>query len=93
MGPQGLYLNIWSPNFDPSEEVAIVVLVLVRLPNIPMHCWNRDSLQHTGNALGKFIDQADLKDQYVCARMFVEVDLEVGLPEAVDITVGNWSHL
>jgi hypothetical protein len=67
--------------------------VWVRLPNLPVHCWNWDSLKHIGNALGKFIDRANNKDQYDCARICVEVDLEVGLPEAIKIKVGNWTHL
>ena len=46
-----------------------------------------------GNALGKFIDRANKKYQYDCAHICVEVDLEVGLPEAIKIKVGNWTHL
>ena len=32
------------------------------------------------------------KDQYGGARICVEVDLEAGLPEAIKLTVGSWSH-
>ena len=42
--------------------------------------------------MGKFIDRENNKDQYDCARIYVEVDLEVGLPEAIKIKVGSWSH-
>ena len=35
---------------------------------------------------------ASPKDHYACARICVEVDLEAGLPEAIKLTVGNWSH-
>ena len=37
MGPQGLYLNRWSPDFDPEADTPKVVPVWVRLPNLPMH--------------------------------------------------------
>ena len=57
-----------------------------------MHCWNPKSLQAIGTALGNYIDMASPKDQYTCARICVEVDLEAGLPEAIKLTVGNWSH-
>jgi hypothetical protein len=50
-------------------------------------------LKHIGDALGKFIDRANNKDQYDCARICVEVDLEVGLPEAIKINVGSWYHI
>lgn len=93
MGPQGLYLNKWTPDFDPTVDVPSVVPVWVRLPNLPMHSWNWESLKHIGNTQGKFIDRANRKDQYDCARIYVEVDLEVGFPEAIKIRVGSWTHL
>ena len=93
MGPQGLYLNKWSPDFDPTQDVPSAVPVWVRLPHLPLHCWNPNSLQTIGNALGKYIDQAVRKDQYSCARICVEVDLEEGLPEAIKLTVAGWTHV
>lgn len=92
MGNQGLYLNKWSPDFDPSVDVPKEAPVWVRLPNLPIHCWSYQSLQKIGNGLGRFIDKADHKGQYTCARICVEVDLEAGLPEAVKLTVGEWQH-
>jgi hypothetical protein len=89
MGPQGLYLNKWTPDFDPEVDVPKAVLVWVRLPNLPVHYWNGDSLRHIGNALGKFIDRVNTKDQFECARICVEVDLEVGLLEAITLQVGS----
>jgi hypothetical protein len=93
MGAQGLYLNRWTPNFDLALEIPKDVPVWVSLPNLPIHCWNSASLQAIGNGLGHYIDKADPKDQYSCARICVEVDLEVGLPEAVKLKVGEWQHL
>jgi hypothetical protein len=93
MGPQGLYLNKWTPDFDPTQDVPSAVPVWVRLPHLPLHCWNQKSLQNIGNALGKYIDQATRKDQYSCARICVEVDLEEGLPEAINLTVAGWTHV
>jgi hypothetical protein len=93
MGPQGLYLNKWSPDFDPTQDVPSAVPVWVCLPHLPLHCWNPKSLESIGNTLGKYIDRAERKDQYSCARICVEVDLEVGLPEAIQLTVADWSHI
>jgi hypothetical protein len=42
--------------------------------------------------LGHYIDKANPKDQNSCARICVEVDLEVGLPEAVKLMVGDYQH-
>ena len=80
MGPQGLYLNKWTLDFDPNQDVPSAVPVWVRLSHLPLHCWNLRSLEAIGNTLGKYIDKADKRDQYTCARICVEVDLEVGLP-------------
>ena len=87
MGTQGLYLNRWTPDFDPE-----VVPVWVRLPNLHVHCWNIQTLEKVGNALGRYIDKAKKKGQYTCARICVEVYLEAGLPEAVKLKVGSWHH-
>jgi hypothetical protein len=89
MGTQGLYLNRWTPNFDLASEVPKDISVWVRVPNLPIHCWNSSSLQAIGNRLGHYIDKADPKDQYSCARICVEVDLEIDLSEAVKLKVGE----
>ena len=93
MGPQGLYLNKWSLEFDPNQDVPSAVPVWVRLPHLPLHCWNPRALEAIGNTLGKYIDRADRRDQYTCARICVEVDLEVGLPEAINLTIADWTYV
>ena len=92
MGTQGLYLNRWTPSFDLASEVPKDVPVWVRLPNLPIHCWNPSMLQAIRNGLEHYIDRTDPKDQYSCARICVEVDLEVGLPEEIKLKVGDWQH-
>lgn len=75
MRQQGLYLNKWSPDFDPSQDIPSTVPVWVQLPHLPLHCWNQKTLQIISNALGKYIDHDVRKDQYSCARICVEVYL------------------
>ena len=86
-------MNKWSLDFDPTQDVLFAVLVWVRLPHLPLHCWNLDSLEAIRNTLGKYIDRADRKDQFSCAWICVEVDLETGLLEAINLTVVDWSHI
>ena len=93
MGPQGLYLKNWTPNFDPTQDVTSAVSIWVRLPHLPLHYWNPDSLEAIGNKLGKYIDREETKNQFSCARICVEVDLEIGLPEAINLTVVDWSYI
>ena len=93
MGPQGLYLNKRTLDFNPTQDVPLVVPIWVRLPHLPLHCWNLESLETFKNKLGKYIDRVKRKEQYSCARISVEVDLEIGLLEAIKLDVVEWSHI
>ena len=93
MGPQDLYLNKWSPHFDQTQDVPSAVPVWVRLPHLPLHCWNSDSLEAIGNKIGNYIDKAEKTDQYSCARICVEVDLDIGFPETINLIVVEWSYI
>ena len=87
MGPQGFCLNKWTSDVDLNQDIPYVVLVWVRLSHLPLHCWNSESLEAIGNTFGKYIDRAERREQFTCARICVEVDLEVGLPEAIKLIV------
>jgi len=93
MGPQGLYLNKWSLDFDPTQDVPSAVPVWVRLPHLPLHCWNPESLETIGNALGRYLDTAEIKDHISYARICVEVDIEIGLPKAIKLKIEDWFHI
>ena len=93
MGHKRIYLNKWSPDFHPTQDVSSTVPIWVRLLHLPLHCWNVDSLETIGNKLGKYIDRDESKDQFSCARICVEVDLEIGLPEAIQLIVADWYYV
>jgi hypothetical protein len=94
MGTRGMYLNQWTPDFSPENDIPSVVPVWVRLPFLPLHCWNDETIKNIGNTLGRFIDRAEPRDRLQsCARLCVEVDLEKGLPEAIQLTLDGWSYI
>ena len=62
MDPQGLYLNKWTLDFNPSQDIPSAVPVWVRLSHLPLHCWSSESLEIIGNKLVKYIDRAVRKD-------------------------------
>jgi hypothetical protein len=94
MGARGLYLNSWNLDFNPENDIPSVVPVWVRLPFLSFHCWNDETIRSIGNTLGRYIDRAEPRDgMHACARICVEVDLEKGLPEAIQLTLDNWSFL
>jgi hypothetical protein len=94
MGARGMYLNKWTPDFSPENDIPSAVPVWVRLPFLPLHCWNDETIRNIGNTLGKFIDRSEPKDGLqACARLCVEVDLEKGLPEAIQLNLDSWSYI
>ena len=94
MDSRGLYLNKWTPEYDPKLDVSNDVPVWVRLPHLPLHCWGDDSVRAIGNAIDTFIDRSEPKENMLaCARICVEVDLGKGLLESIKIKVDNWTHI
>ena len=93
MGSRGLFLAPWTIDFHLGDEITTAP-VWVRLPHLPLHLWGKGSLEDIGNKLGRFLDSAEPKgDQFTCARICVEVNLEKGLPEAINLSLGDWCHL
>lgn len=63
----------------------------VWLPHLPFHCWSDDALRCIRNSIRKYIDWAERKENiFSCVRIFVEVDLEKGILEAILISLDNW---
>jgi hypothetical protein len=93
MGSRGLFLAPWTLEFNPGAEITAAP-VWVRLPHLPLHLWGINSLEDIGNKLGHFLDSVEPKgDQFTCARICVEVNLEKGLPEAINLSLGEWYHI
>jgi hypothetical protein len=94
MGARGMYLNKWTPDFSPENDIPSIVPVFFRLPFLPLHCWNDETIKSIGNTLGKYIDRVEPRDGLqACTRLCVEVYLEKGLPESIQLTLDNWSYI
>lgn len=94
MDMPGLYLNIWTPDFDPEIDVPSAVPVRVRLPHLPLHYWGDESVKAIENVVGKYIGRCEPKENmHACARICVEVDLGKGLLKAVKIKVDQWTYI
>ena len=77
MGARGMYLKKWDLSFAPEKYIPMAVLVWVKLPHLPLHCWNDQDFCLIGNTLGKCIDKSEPKSpMFSCARICVEFDLE-----------------
>jgi len=94
MDSRGLYLNRWTPYFDLEMDGPSKVPVWVRLPHLPLHCWGDDLVKAIGNAMSKYIDRCEPKDNmHACARICVELYLRKGISEAIKIKVDKWTHI
>lgn len=93
MGPQGLYLNRWSLDFDPNLDIPSVVPVWVKLPHLPFHLWNHDAYKAIRNALGKYMDAVEPKSNFSYTHMCVEVDLEECLPFEIKLNLNKRVHV
>jgi hypothetical protein len=88
-GSRWLYLNKWTPDFDPENGIPSAVPIWLRLPHMPFHCWGDDVLKRI-DTLGKFIDRSKPRSSlYSCARICMEVDLEKGLPEEIKLKLDD----
>jgi len=94
MDSRGLYLNKWTPDFNPELDIPSAIPVWFRLPHIPLHCWGDESVHAIGNAVDKYIDHSEPKENMqACVWICVEVDVGKGLPEAIKLKVDDWSHV
>ena len=86
---QGMYRNSCSLEFDLYEDILMMIMIQVKLPIPLLSCWNDDYLKAIGNGLGKYLDRAEPKgQQFSCANIYVEVELEKGFPYEIKLTQG-----
>ena len=56
-----MYINSWTPDFDLDSYIPSAVLVWVRVPHLPLHCWGDDFMKDIRNKVRKYIDEAKPK--------------------------------
>ena len=91
-GRAGLFITPWVLDFDPNKMLVTKTSVWIRLIDFPLHFWTTQSLEATGNSIGKFlkidIDRAKL-GLGTFARIYMEVDLSKGLLEKIFLKLKN----
>ncbi|KAH0748451.1 hypothetical protein KY290_027683 [Solanum tuberosum] len=74
----------WVPEFNFKEEILITIPVWIKLPNLPLNCWNSIVLSKIGSSLGKplYADECTTQVSRISfARILVEVDVTRPLPK------------
>jgi len=81
MGSRGMYLNKWTLDVFPENDIPSTILSWVWLLYLPLYQRNDETIMSIKNTLGRYIDYARPRDGILArAQIYVEVDLEKGLP-------------
>uniref|UniRef100_A0A2N9ERH6 CCHC-type domain-containing protein n=1 Tax=Fagus sylvatica TaxID=28930 RepID=A0A2N9ERH6_FAGSY len=88
IGEHFLSLRQWVPNFCASEASVKIVAIWVRLPELPVEYYHKDSLLHIGSGLGPvlrvdFNTAAGTIGRF--ARICVQIDLDKPLARTVRV--------
>ena len=74
---QVMRIQAWTPNFKPEEEFPLVP-ILILLPELPWHCYNKEVITSLLSPIGRvlYLDSASInKTRGIQARVNVQVDV------------------
>jgi hypothetical protein len=83
-----LMLKRWRVHFNPNTKYFSFLHIWVLLPGLLLQLWNSRALEEIGNVLVCFIkvDEYALRStDKRMAKVLVEVDINVGLLESLEI--------
>jgi hypothetical protein len=87
-----LMLKRWRMGFNPATEFFGLRHLWVLLPGLPLQLWNQQALEQIGSSIGRFLRQDpstfSASDRKM-ARIYVEMDIQAGLPEILEIDWRN----
>ncbi|KAG5631263.1 hypothetical protein H5410_002980, partial [Solanum commersonii] len=78
------------PQFNSKEEILTTTPLWIKLPNLPLNCWNPKVLSKMGSSFGKpqYADECTTQVNRISfARILVEVDITKPLPKVIKIHV------
>ncbi|XP_015169930.1 uncharacterized protein [Solanum tuberosum] len=78
----------WVPEFNFKEEILTTIPLWVKLPNLPLNCWNSVVLSKIGSSVGKplYADECTTQTSRISfARILVEVDVTRPLAKVIKI--------
>ncbi|GLJ06655.1 hypothetical protein SUGI_0044170 [Cryptomeria japonica] len=90
-----LYIQPWSPNFDPTSLVVYVKPVWIQLYNLLIGYWSEACLETLGRSLGTLleIDEDIVEgDLYTYARLKTTVVKTIPSSVMLLIADGEWKH-
>ncbi|GLJ17995.1 hypothetical protein SUGI_0317120 [Cryptomeria japonica] len=89
-----LYLQSWTPNFNPIPLVHYSNSVWIRLYNLPIEYWGDGLLEKVGRTLGTLLE-VDVDDEAdLCKYVRLRIAAVRRIPESINLltTNGEWSQ-
>lgn len=83
-----MMVNVWTPNFNFHDEIMRAVPLWVRFPNLPLNCWDLETLSRIGSMVGVplFADECTTRQKRVSfARFLIKVDVTKPVSKVVYI--------
>lgn len=87
-----LVLKNWHRMMKPSKEHPSKIPIWVKIIDLPWELWNKECISRIASTFGRpiHVDQATAKKTKTShARVCVEIDAKVDLPDDVAVTVGG----
>ncbi|XP_015170646.1 uncharacterized protein [Solanum tuberosum] len=78
----------WLPEFNFKEEILTTIPLWIKLPNLPLNCWNFVVLSKIGSSLGKplYADECTTQASRISfVRILIEIDVTRPLPKMIKI--------
>ncbi|KAI0492143.1 hypothetical protein KFK09_026409 [Dendrobium nobile] len=79
-------MDKWMPEFDLNSFKGISAPIWIRLPNLPLYCWDEDNIARIASCIGSplYLDGNTFRwSKREFARVCVKIDLEKKLPNGV----------
>lgn len=78
----------WTQEFNFKEEILTTIPLWIKLPNLPLNCWNARVLSKIGSKLGQplYVDECTTQASSISfARILVKMDITKKLPKSTKI--------
>lgn len=78
----------WTPEFNFNKEILTTLLLWVKLPNLPLSCWNAVVLSKIVSSLGQPLYANECTTQVSrisFARILVEMSVTRPLPKSIKV--------
>lgn len=85
-------LKRWAPGFTPLYETFRNRFLWVLLLDFPLELWSLTVLEAVANSIGRLVYFDDRSLRWVnkkVAWVLVDMDLDSGLPDSLDICIGD----